>query len=299
MNEPPLQPGSWPTGINPGRWAARVTGFEEHKAEVALLGMPDDTGVGLNGGRLGAALGPAAIREALARYGAAEAWEIQWPSVCDAGDVMPAGDDLRETHARVTRAVRTIMEAGMIPVGLGGGHDLTFPFVRGVAEFLADQGHGSMHGVYFDAHLDVREEEGSGMPFRRLLEGGYCQGLEVHGFDAMANSAEHTRWFLEHGGRIDTFGPEGPWPQGEVFVSFDLDVIDQSCAPGVSAMNPSGWTSELACRWAHSAGRCERVRCFDVMELCPPNDSQGRTARLAARLILEFMRGLSERGASS
>lgn len=266
---------------------------------VALLGMPDDTGVGLNGGRLGAAKGPTAIRAALSGYGAAEAWETQWPATCDAGDIIPAGDDLHETHRRVTQAVRTIMDAGLVPIGLGGGHDLTFPFVRGVAEHVAEEGGGAMRGVYFDAHLDVRDQDGSGMPFRRLVEGGYCKGLDVHGFDAMANSCAHTRWFFEHGGRIDAFGPDGPWPEGELFVSFDLDVIDQSCAPGVSAMNPCGWSSELACEWVRAAGRCERVRCFDVMELSPPNDSQGRTARLAARLILEFMRGLGERGASS
>ncbi len=292
MNVPNTSPPAWPGPIGSGRFAARIEPGLMPGPGIALLGMPDDTGVGLNGGRLGARDGPSALRAALARYGSAEPSGFAWPSVCDAGDVEPAGDDLHESHRRVTEAVRVIMEAGRLPLGIGGGHDLTYPFVRGVQQAIGRP----MAGVYFDAHLDVREEIGSGMPFRRLIEGGHCERLDVHGLDAMANSREHIDWFCAHGGRVDPHGPSGPWPEDDVFVSFDLDVIDQSCAPGVSAMNPAGWSPAQSCVWVRAAGQCDRVRCFDVMELSPPNDEQGRTARLAARLVLEFIRGFAERG---
>ena len=138
-------------------------------ARVAMLGLPDDLGVRMNGGRGGAREGPTAFRQALARYGAAApalATVGTWPAVADAGDVEAAGDDLEETHRRVRAASRSIAERGIIPIGIGGGHDLTLPLVLGVADALGR----ALDGVYFDAHLDVRDETGSGMPFRRLLE---------------------------------------------------------------------------------------------------------------------------------
>jgi arginase family enzyme len=291
-----VQRGAWPEGVRASRAASLFRCNSPEGCAVGLLGLPDDTGVRLNGGRPGAAEGPGAFRAALARYGAAEACFGRWPGVFDAGDVVPGGS-LGETHTRVTEAATDLLEAGLIPVAIGGGHDLTFPFVRAVAARCP----APLIGVYFDAHLDVREEEGSGMPFRRLVERCGVRELHVHGLDAMSNTGEHLAWFQAHGGRVDPFGPGDEWPSGDLFVSLDLDVIDQAYAPGVSAMNPCGWTPETACRWARSAGRCERVRCFDLMELSPPNDApagrDGRTARLAARLFLEFLRGVSERRA--
>ena len=61
-------------------------------------------------------------------------------------------------------------EGRLFPIAIGGGHDLTFPFVRAVIEFWRTRGIDIGSGVYFDAHLDVRDTPGSGMPFRRLIE---------------------------------------------------------------------------------------------------------------------------------
>lgn len=249
-------------------------------------------GVRMNGGRPGAAEGPGAIRRALERYGAADpAWGA-WPTVFDAGDVKPAGS-IEGTHARVTEATEALLDAGLFPIAIGGGHDLTFPFVRAVSR----RAPLPMIGVYFDAHLDVRPEPGSGMAFRRLVEDCGVRELFVHGFDDCVNDAAHVDWFERHCGRIDAFEPHDPWPEGDLFVSLDLDVIDQGHAPGVSAMNPCGWSPGYAERWVRAAGLCERVRCFDIMELNPAVDESGRTSRLAARLLLAFLRGFSERRA--
>ncbi|MEO0588791.1 MAG: formimidoylglutamase [Planctomycetota bacterium] len=254
-----------------------------------MIGLADDEGVRLNGGRPGAADGPRAFRAALARYGAVEPASIAWPTVFDAGDVQP-GDSIEQTHGRVTEAVAAALDLGMVPIGIGGGHDLTFPFVRAVAERF-----GAMSGVYLDAHLDVREEVGSGMPFRRILETGLASSLAVHGLDRFATRADHLSWFEANGGVfIDEAGPPA-WPDGPCFLSIDLDVLDQSVAPGVSATNPAGWSAGRACAWARSAGRNPDVRCIDIMELCPRHDEAGSTARVAARLCLEFLAGFAER----
>lgn len=254
---------------------------------IAILGLPDDTGVGLNQGHQGAAEGPRAFRQALAGYATSEA--IDWPVIYDAGDV-PPNPDIEQTHHKVSERAHQIAAMGLTPVAIGGGHDLTFAFVRGVqcATPIAS-------GVYFDAHLDVRENIGSGMPFRRLIQDCAITDLTIHGLDPNANSREHTDYFLERGGRIASSDIAEPWPDTDRFVSFDLDVIDMAFAPGVSARNPAGWSSREAIAWAERAGSDTRTRCFDIMELCPPRDESERTARLAAAIFVAFCRGFADR----
>lgn len=279
----------WPN-VRDGSFASRIATNNPTGCVVALLGMPDDTGVMLNHGNPGAAGGPRAFREALARYGAGTPHGFAWPAVFDAGDIEP-GCDIDTTHKRVTCAVIELVSHGMLPVGIGGGHDLTFPFVRGVAA-----GREPMSGIYLDAHLDVRDAVGSGMPFRRLVEDCGVTRLDVIGLDRFANSKEHAEWFASHGGHVDLLAHDGDWPGEELFVSIDLDAIDAAHAPGVSARNPNGMAPSIAAAWAEAAGRCDRVRCFDLMELCPARDHDGRTARLAAHLFLSFLSGLACRG---
>jgi len=82
---------------------------------------------------------------------------------------------------------------------------------------------------------------------------------------------------------------------GNRFVSFDLDVLDAAHAPGVSAPNPAGWSTREAERAVLACGADARVRCFDLMELCPTHDEGDRTARVAAHLFLAFLAGFAAR----
>jgi arginase family enzyme len=152
-------------------------------------------------------------------------------------------------------------------------------------------------GAYADAHLDVRDTPGSGMPFRSLIEECNVGPLTVHGMVNLANSAEHVDWFLAHGGTIAPAGDTIAVGAGarELFVSVDLDVIDAAHAPGVSAMNPCGWDVNRAESFVRGAARHPGLRCFDLMELCPTFDHAGRTARVAAFLFLTFLRGFAGR----
>lgn len=319
-------PGVWPE-VAPGRFAAGINRDNPSGCSVAIIGLPDDLGIRLNRGRPGAAEGPRAFRAALARYGTA--WdsetelELDVP-VFDAGDVEPApGDDaaaLTRTHARVTEALAAVHEAGMVPACIGGGHDLTFASVRALAQ--SQQGPcAPLGGISVDAHLDVRDTPGSGMPFRALIEGGFLdpRKFTVVGAGLFANTREHSEWLTSRGARIigvesvieygiseqDTFSRcmrraaiGSSARLGVGFVSIDMDCLDASCAPGVSAMNPMGLGVRQVEEIARDAGAHHAVRHFDLMELSPPHDipaGGGRTARIAALLFLSFLRGFSER----
>ncbi len=308
---PHVAPPFWPD-TRLGRFGAAIyknsaelvddakSGAAIRKCRVGLIGLSDDTGVSLNHGRPGARKGPQAFRAALARYSAARPMASgtagPYPHVFDAGDIIPS-DDIHKTHARVTEAVRAILDLGLFPVGIGGGHDLTFPFVRAVA-----RGCAGIEGVYLDAHLDVRANPGSGMAFRRLIEDCDVRSLTCIGLDPLSNTQEHFDWFTAHGGRLEAPAsfPADSMPRclassAPLFVSIDLDVLDAAFAPGVSAMNPAGLDPRTVSAYAQAAGRSPAVRCFDIMELNPLHDESGRTARLAAHIFLEFLRGLGER----
>jgi len=278
----------WPK-TQSGRFGSLIKTDSPEGCTVALLGVPDDTGVALNHGNPGAAQGPDAIRVAITRYGTSEPDDWVWPGVYDAGDVV-TGADLTETHRRVTHAAGELIDAGLFPIMIGGGHDLTFPFVRATAERYE-----AMNGIYLDAHLDLRDEEGSGMPFRRLIEQCGVKRLDVIGLNPMVNSREHTRWFHSHGGRVDALLSHDEWPGENIFFSLDMDVIDAAAAPGVSAQNPMGLAVSDIAQWVFAAGANEKIRCFDIMELCPPKDHEGRTARIAAHLLLTFLKGFASR----
>lgn len=297
-----------------GRLARAIRSSPEG-CRVALLGLPDDTGVSLNGGRVGARLGPRAFREAMARYGTAHDavshHDLAGLGLFDAGDVEPAGDEIHRTHIRVTEAVDAILQDGMLPVCIGGGHDLTGAAVAALIQQVRGT-NGTLGGMNIDPHLDVRERVGSGMSFRRILNEG--EGVvdprlfATIGVGAFSNDLRHIEWLRERGSTLLLF--EGDQHQllerfidildqlrvaPNLFASFDLDVLDASVAPGVSALNPMGLTPVTASLICRSLGRMSNLRYFDLMELSPPHDVQGRTARLAVHLLLQFLAGVAER----
>jgi len=285
---------------------------------LAILGLADDAGIALNNGRPGAKLGPAAFRAALGGYGLAEHADARGPAplIVDAGDVIP-GATLADTHARVRALAAALARAGFIVIGVGGGHDLTFPLVAGVCD--AQPPHSPIAaGLYVDPHLDVRETDGSGMPFRQILETLSVSTLINVGFEPVVNSPAHLHYFTARGGMLanstHTDQPFGMLSQAlraaavdlasthpgraaspGAFVSLDLDSLDSSCAPGVSAHNPAGLTVGELGRFAYAAGGHTAVRCFDIMELSPPLDQGDRTARAAAYLFHQFLRGYASR----
>lgn len=319
MRHEHLRPPTWPADIPPARLAARIASTPPDSARLALVGLPDDTGVTLNLGRPGAALGPTAFREALARYGSPFDARLNLTlntPITDLGDITPATPDdhagdpvaaLHETHRRTTEVLLEVHRAGLIPVCIGGGHDLTFPTVRALAQHL----NAPVGGVNVDPHLDVRDTPGSGMPYRALIESGHLDPKRFveYATARFVNAREHLAYLAERGATTVTLdrvhdghwpvraalGMAAPDPDSTAFLSIDLDVLDASIAPGVSALNPMGLDLRTVCEFAERAGANPRIRHFDIMELSPPHDVDLRTARVAALIFLHFVAGFAQR----
>ena len=286
---------------------------------IAVLGLPDDTGVVLNNGRPGAAQGPDAFRAALARFGnpfdATTGHELG-TRFLDCGDIIcsdhPAPEiRLRENHDRASEAIESLQSAGFVTVGIGGGHDGSFAFARGVARSLQRNDRESrIAGINLDPHLDVRETIGSGMPFRQLIEQQYldpARFVEL-GTGRFSNSRDHFEYLTCRKSYPVTIDRLLSDPVGSMdhafdtafdsglsgFVTIDLDALDGSFATGVSAVNPMGVSPAIAAAVAERAGETAAVRHFDIMELCPAHDD-GRSARVAALLFIHFLAGFERR----
>jgi len=277
---------------------------------VAFIGFPCDAGVERNGGRPGAAMGPDAFRHMLARMTPdarnVEAFCDILDRSIDLGDVKAVGSDSGDIVADMQRAlgrvVEAVLRADAIPFVVGGGHETTFGHYLGCAPVLS-----SPVVLNWDAHPDVRpliDGKGhSGSSFRQIMDADESVRYIVAGLNPFSTSAEHVDHVRSRGGvaiyqdEVDDLLVAHVFAtlQNDAIVSFDMDAVDSTAAPGVSAPSARGLGSREWLQIAELAGQTPRVRSVDVVELNPRFDAGGRTARLAALTAWRFMRGLGLR----
>ena len=249
-------------------------------ADVALFGLPYDGAVI---GRKGARLGPDAIRAELRKLKSDA--PARWIDLGNAD--VPAETDPRAAGEIATRAMRAAMETHAFPVALGGDHSLTYGFVKAF--------HGPLAVLNIDAHLDLREAAfpNSGTSFRRLIDDKIApaEWITEVGIRPFANSPKYLAWARAHGVRVheELALPELPAGARGLYVSLDIDVLDETAAPGVSAPTPGGPTTRELYEYLGEVARRYPVVALDVVETCPPLDIDHKTARAAAWAIATFV----------
>lgn len=288
----------WHQLVNSDRFAPS----EEHSTPrpVALLGFASDAGVLRNQGRTGAASGPQALRAALSSLA------IHQPrAVHDTGDIVVLGDELESGQARLAKAVSTLLDAGMMPVVLGGGHETAYGSFSGLFEHLRQQETTRIGILNLDAHFDLRtaSRRSSGTPFKDIAndmqESGRDFNYAVLGISEPNNTqvlfdqaqALGVRYLVDEEcgssslKEVIKFVDEFLDSIDQLYLTIDLDVLPASVAPGVSAPAAYGVPLEVihaVCRHVTQSGKLALV---DVVELNPSLDIDARTARTAARLI--------------
>jgi agmatinase len=284
-------------------------------ADVAIVGAPTDD---LVSDRPGTRFGPRAIRAAGCPSGPhleAEVDGFAALRVVDFGDapVLPA--DPAASHAAIERTVAQVLDAGAIPIVLGGDHGIAEPDVRACATHLGGAPLGLVH---FDTHTDTGQrvfgvEVSHGTPMRRLVEEGHVDpGRYVQvGLRGYWPGEEEFAWQAEHGIEsifmhdVRELGIEevveraaGAVGEGPAFLSVDIDVLDPAFAPGTGTPEPGGMTSAdllLACR--RIAQRLELVGA-EVVEVIPSAvGSADVTALTADRIVREIITGIAMRRA--
>jgi agmatinase len=254
---------------------------------LALVGFRSDS----NSSYLrGAAEAPPLIREALFCE-SSNSWteaghELPRAAFYDAGDLgEEAGTD---TFARIEAAVAHLLGEGYSPISLGGDHAITYPILRAFAKK-----HPRLSILHFDAHPDLYDEFAGNRishacPFARIMEEGLAQKLVQVGIRT-ANPhqrAQAARFGVELIEMKDFDARRAIEFDGPVYVTFDIDGLDPSCAPGVSHREPGGLTTRQAVDVILRM-RGEVVG-GDVVEFNPRMDSSGMTAMVAGKLVKEI-----------
>ena len=284
------------------------------EVDVAVVGVPFDTGVTY---RVGGRFGPNAVRAAsvmLRPYNPnLEVNPFDVLSCIDYGDLSIVPGYIERSYTAIEAGVRPIVEAGVVPLLIGGDHACTLPHLR------ATRSRGPVAVIDFDAHTDAwdsyfGERYNHGTWMRRAIEEGLvdvAHSIEIGLRGPLYGAHDWTRLRDELG--LDYLTTEAVLVAGAeatatrirervgdrpAFISFDIDVVDPAFAPGTGTPEPGGLSAHDALAIVRRLTGIDFVW-FDVVEVIPAYDPAGQTAFLAANLAYEMLSLVALRRAGS
>ncbi|PED06816.1 formimidoylglutamase [Bacillus pseudomycoides] len=259
----------------------------------------------------GACFAPKTIRamlDAYSTYAITEEHDMKESVLYDCGDITMHVTDIKESHARIAKTLGSLTKLNpqMVPIILGGDHSISFPSISGFASSK-----GKVGIIQFDAHHDLRNlEDGgpsNGTPFRSLLENDVITGKQLVqiGIRNFSNARTYHEYAKEHGVTVYTMkhvrevaikdiiteSIEILRRQGvtAIYVSVDMDVLDQAFAPGCPAIGPGGMDSITLLDAITALGQEPLVQGMDIVEIDPTLDFRDMTSRIAAQVIMSFL----------
>jgi agmatinase len=272
--------------------------------DFAIIGVPSDAGASF---RTGQREGPAAIRKisALLRHHnpILNISPYEFLSGIDYGDLPVVPGYIEEGYKRIEENLIPVLEAGIVPILLGGDHAITLPELRAITKI-----HGRVSLLQFDSHSDTVDEYfgkpyNHGTPFKRAVEENLLlvnNSIQV-GLRGSIYSNEHLNIPRDLGFEVITtqeireIGLKEVIDRihyriGEtkVFVSFDIDFVDPAFAPGTGTPEVGGFTSSEAMDLVRGLKGLNFIG-FDLVEVLPAFDPSEITALLATNIIYEFI----------
>jgi agmatinase len=275
-------------------------------AKAAILGCPFDYGVHQT--RIGARLGPRAIREmsALLRANDPETNVdvVERLGLVDCGDAAVTPSRVRESFEAIERAMHPILEAGATPVTMGGDGMVSLPQMRAYAKH-----HGTFAVIHIDAHTDAYPMQGFnpattfiraageglidteasfhiGMRGPTVVSGVYDTGQEL-GFTLVTMKGLRAKGVAALAEEVKAKIGERP-----CYLCWDMDFFDPSVAPGVCTPEWGGATTREGFELLDALEGFNWIG-FDCNTVSPPHDLTGATAHLAGVVMLKFLTKLA------
>ncbi len=283
------------------------------RIEIGIVGVPWD---GSTTNRPGARHGPRQLRDlsTMTRqvHHVMGIEPYQLAACADLGDVSVNPADQTETLARIEAFYAALREARIVPLSAGGDHLVSLPILRGIAAG------GPLGMVHIDAHTDTTDRYFGdcrythGTPFRRAIEEGLLDpGRVVQiGIRGSMNTNDEKDWGRAQGIRVieieevESLGIDAVITQAReivgdrpTYLSFDIDALDPSCAPGTGTPEIGGLTTRESQRLVRGLRGVDLVGA-DLVEVSPPFDASGSTALIGATLMFEIICLLAERVAA-
>ena len=280
------------------------------QADVVMIGVPFDGGVT---NRPGARHGPRELRNqsSLMRtiHPATRANPYDQCRIGDLGDIdFPEVYDLEACVERIHDFYVKVRNAGAIPLSAGGDHCISYPILKALT------GGEPVGLVHIDAHTDTWDTFGGskfmhGTPFRRAVEAGAIdpeRTIQI-GIRGAQNSDEGWVYSRDAGMRVMFMDEVAELNMmdvadeareivggGRVYLSFDIDALDPSHAPGTGTPESGGFTSREAITLLRGLRGLDFVGA-DLVEVSPPFDVGGLTALNGATMMYELLALLADR----
>lgn len=294
----------------------RCTDLDTLEADIAIIGVPYGIPYTMETSRNPSSEAPAAIRDESLRYGkyiTHHDVDLEGPlldnrdiRIVDCGDVTMSPGNLEANSAATTEVIRTILHRGAVPFVLGGDHSIPIPVMR------AYDAIGSMCVIQIDSHLDFRDEvngirEGLSSPIRRASEHAWVGEIVQIGLRGVGSARpEDVAAAKAHGNiiipahdvrRNGISAVMDAIPDAEnYYITFDMDGVDFSIAPGVTSTAFGGLDYWQATDLLQGVAHKGHVVGFDMVEIVPRLDIRGITSNLAARLILNLIGAMARSG---
>ncbi len=280
-------------------------GHERYKdVQIGLIGVPWDSGTT---NRPGPRHGPRQLRDAStmlrAQHGVSGMRPFEAARCADLGDVGPNPADIMDSMERITAFYNQVMDAGIVPLTAGGDHLTSLPVLRAVARS------GPVGMVHFDSHTDLFNSYFGGTmythgtPFRRAVEEGLLDPKRVVQIGIRGTMYdEEDRDFAKANGirliLIEEFHARGVEDvmaeareiagTGPTYVSYDIDFVDPTFAPGTGTPEVGGPNSFQALQVCRELAGLNIVGA-DMVEVSPPFDQSGGTAFLGMSIMYEIL----------
>lgn len=279
------------------------------EVEIGLIGVPWDGGTT---NRPGPRHAPRQLRDSstMIRHqnGATRIRPYDLARCADLGDVGPNPADVVDSLARITAFYDKVQDAGIVPLSAGGDHLCTLPILRSLARKRP------LGMVHFDSHTDLFHSYFGGFkythgtPFRRAVEENLLDPKRVCmiGIRGSAYDFEDRDFADAVGIRvipIEEFHARGVNDvmseareiagTGETYVSYDIDFVDPTFAPGTGTPEIGGPNSFQALEVVRHL-RGLNIIGADLVEVSPPVDPTGGTAFLGATILFELLCVLAE-----
>jgi agmatinase len=306
----PVDPLKVPRFAGPSTFARLPRLDEVARCDVAVVGVPFDTGVTF---RPGARFGPIAVRQASrllrAYHPGLDVHPFAAQQVADAGDIACTPFDIQEAIRQIEAGADALFARTAHVLALGGDHTIALPLLRAFKKR-----HGAAALLHFDAHLDTWDtyfgaSYTHGTPFRRAFEEGLLlEDRSLHvGVRGPLFSPKDLVDDAGFGFRIVTamdfeeLGIAGVVERvrtrigdAPLYVSIDIDVLDPGAAPGTGTPEAGGLTSrELLGVLRGLKGL--RLGAADIVEVAPAYDHAEITAMAASHVAYELISLLAAR----
>lgn len=214
----------------------------------------------------------------------------------DAGNLKTEPLDGPGNRERIRSATAAIVEAGAVPIMIGGDDSVPIPFIEALAPL------GPLTVVQVDAHIDWRDERrgetrGFSSTMRRASEMAHVERIVQVGIRGLGSARQEEVQIAETWGaeivtarEIHRHGVEAALehvPTGaNCLVTFDCDALDPSIMKAVVAPTPGGLTYTQAIDLIAGVASKGRLRAFDMIEFMPERDTDGLSAVTAARVLV-------------